>query len=365
MCLRTSLFGGFLMVGIFLGSPFVSAQSGAVAEVNRLIKIFQGIATIIQGFIIIAVACAFLWFFWGLAEYIRKEGGLEEAKKKIFWGLIAIFVLTSIWGIVYFLGLIFLGNDPGTRGTTAIQTFRLPTSGGPPGGGSGPPPPPPPTPINGRCSTAVNSCIRGVLEDIADTTTHYRWVCAGRNGGTADRCDKRKSGGVEGPPAGLGEACGVRGCRGGLICVSALCVKCNSLSSSDPRRDSEQCNPPTGDPDPTTGDPDPTTGDPDPEDLHESVKRFFANAPASAQIYISLRNNPGFRGVDPDFVTDDTDVTAFHSLYMNRVGDQFDIVCHNGIRTRVAYPDPDTFLSEDRDGYTAFFRRCFGGTYDG
>ena len=109
-------------------TPSVSAQT-AVDEVQRIVDVLSAVLAVFDVLIIIAVACAFLFFFWGIATFIRSgnEGDkkLQEAKNKLFWGIIAIFVLTSVWGIVYFLGRVVIGGDPGS-GSTEIPIFELP-----------------------------------------------------------------------------------------------------------------------------------------------------------------------------------------------------------------------------------------------
>ena len=48
-----------------------------------------------------------------------------------------------------------------------------------------PVPEPEPDPIHGRCGTARNTCQAGTPNDsaVADTETHYRWICTGAQGG--------------------------------------------------------------------------------------------------------------------------------------------------------------------------------------
>jgi len=56
-----------------------------------------------------------LYFIYGIAEFIRKSGNgeeLEEAKQKIVWGIIALFVMVSFWGIVTLLTSDFFGESP-------------------------------------------------------------------------------------------------------------------------------------------------------------------------------------------------------------------------------------------------------------
>jgi len=54
----------------------------------------------------IVAGLALVVFFWGLAKFILKAGeesAREEGKQVMKWGIVALFVLVSIWGIVMFL----------------------------------------------------------------------------------------------------------------------------------------------------------------------------------------------------------------------------------------------------------------------
>lgn len=55
----------------------------------------------------VVVGLAFLVFTWGLAKFIFRVGGDEKAvlegKNLMKWGLIALFIMISIWGILRFI----------------------------------------------------------------------------------------------------------------------------------------------------------------------------------------------------------------------------------------------------------------------
>jgi len=56
----------------------------------------------------IIVGLALLIFIWGLIKFIFRVGGgdekaVQEGKKLMIWGLIALFIMISIWGILRFL----------------------------------------------------------------------------------------------------------------------------------------------------------------------------------------------------------------------------------------------------------------------
>jgi uncharacterized membrane protein len=49
-------------------------------------------------------ALALLYFFWGVVKYIRSEGqGKEDGRMIMVWGVVALFVISSVWGLVFFL----------------------------------------------------------------------------------------------------------------------------------------------------------------------------------------------------------------------------------------------------------------------
>lgn len=58
---------------------------------------------ILNPLILLFFAVAMLVFFWGIFQFIRSEtadAGREEGKKKIFWGLVGMFVMISAYGLI-------------------------------------------------------------------------------------------------------------------------------------------------------------------------------------------------------------------------------------------------------------------------
>ena len=55
----------------------------------------------------IAFAMCLLYFFWGIVKYMKNSAGseqaAEEAKKTMLWGVVALFVASSVWGIISFI----------------------------------------------------------------------------------------------------------------------------------------------------------------------------------------------------------------------------------------------------------------------
>jgi len=74
-------------------------------DTQHLILAFGGL---IKQIVNLLMAIAILVFVWGLVKFIFKIGGDEKAaaegKNFMGWGLLALFVIFSVWGIVNLLG---------------------------------------------------------------------------------------------------------------------------------------------------------------------------------------------------------------------------------------------------------------------
>ncbi len=71
---------------------------------KELIIAFGGI---INQLIYIVAGIALLYFFWGLAKFIFNSGSTdiqEEGKNIMKWGIITLFVMVSLFGILVFMG---------------------------------------------------------------------------------------------------------------------------------------------------------------------------------------------------------------------------------------------------------------------
>ena len=84
---------------------------------------FDSAYTILTDILIpLVFTLALFLFFWGVAKYIWSEGaGKEEGKKIMIWGVIALFVMSSVWGLVRFIRG-ELNIDGGTEGV--IPTIK-------------------------------------------------------------------------------------------------------------------------------------------------------------------------------------------------------------------------------------------------
>ena len=110
--------------------PFLALADFNGGYVTGAINSIGGWITTAIGFI---MALAFLVFAWGLIKYLLSAGDVtaqKEAKGFMIWGIIILFVMVSVWGIVS-----ILQNLTGAQSSTVITSPTIPgvTNTGPSG----------------------------------------------------------------------------------------------------------------------------------------------------------------------------------------------------------------------------------------
>ena len=84
-----------LLLSVFPTSVFAAIYN-AQGLLVALLNLFNSLIYVVFGF-------ALVLFFWGLAKFILKSGdekSHEDGRRLMFWGVIALFVMASIWGII-------------------------------------------------------------------------------------------------------------------------------------------------------------------------------------------------------------------------------------------------------------------------
>lgn len=121
----------FLKSASFVVATYLLAFTGVFAQTNNTTvdPNFSWIKTTIEAFgsfiallIPIFIALAFLVFVWGLISFILASGdeaAKDEGKRRMIWGVIALFVITAIWGILALLRGITATDD----GTAEYPTW--------------------------------------------------------------------------------------------------------------------------------------------------------------------------------------------------------------------------------------------------
>ncbi len=104
-----------IISAVLFSAPFL-----ALADNTQVTGIFSLIDNIVKPLIARAgpllIALAVLYFLYGVIKYVMAAGDEEKqgaAKSIILWGIVCIFVMVSVWGLVNFLvGSFNLNNSP-------------------------------------------------------------------------------------------------------------------------------------------------------------------------------------------------------------------------------------------------------------
>ena len=86
---------------------FAAAQSGG--NLGNILNLVGSVGQIVQYIIPILVGVAIAFFFWGLIKYIR-EPEKADGKKIMIAGILSLFIMVSLWGIIQFAQSSLLGS---------------------------------------------------------------------------------------------------------------------------------------------------------------------------------------------------------------------------------------------------------------
>ncbi len=107
----------YTLIGLLAFAPvFVFAQS--LPNVTAFLCSILGILNLV---ILIVGALAIIYFFWGLVKFIGSAGDAKtraDSQQKMVWGIVALFVMFSIYGIINWLGNA-VAITPNLSGTAA------------------------------------------------------------------------------------------------------------------------------------------------------------------------------------------------------------------------------------------------------
>jgi hypothetical protein len=84
---------------------------------DKLQDILQKLIEMMQSIVYLLISAAVLGFIWGILKYLTSGSSSEQRKNSVAYmtyGVIALLVITSVWGFVYMLGSLLgikLNND--------------------------------------------------------------------------------------------------------------------------------------------------------------------------------------------------------------------------------------------------------------
>ncbi len=99
----------------------VFAFAAEPVNISGLAGLLRSIHTLISLTIPVLIALGVLGFMWGIVLYLFGKNK-EEGKTFMLWGIIALFVMTSVWGLVGILrGTLFGSSQDSVRNVSIPQ----------------------------------------------------------------------------------------------------------------------------------------------------------------------------------------------------------------------------------------------------
>ncbi|MFA6608748.1 MAG: hypothetical protein WCT07_02460 [Candidatus Paceibacterota bacterium] len=133
--LRALIITSLITVPLIASAQGLNAEGGLI-KISDLVDTFTG--TVVRSVGTLLATMAMVAFFYGIVQFIwgTREGKpdvMTKGKNFMLWGLIALFVMFSVWGIVQYVQNIF-----GIQGANVISipSIQFRSSGGLPTGGS-------------------------------------------------------------------------------------------------------------------------------------------------------------------------------------------------------------------------------------
>ena len=99
------------------------AQTSAITDVNSLSNRLIGLGNM---FTYLLIAAAVIFIIWNVVIYLIKggeEGARTKAGQSILWGVVGLFVILSIWGLVNILLNTFRTTPP-TNSIPQVQNVN-------------------------------------------------------------------------------------------------------------------------------------------------------------------------------------------------------------------------------------------------
>lgn len=110
--------------GLLAFGPMMAFAAAPTVDVSFINTVATQLATAVKTLIPLVFGLAVLYFFWGIAKYILAAGDPEKAKEGksiMIYGVIAIAVMASIWGLVSWLQGV---TGVGTTATGTVPSYQ-------------------------------------------------------------------------------------------------------------------------------------------------------------------------------------------------------------------------------------------------
>lgn len=94
---------------------------------RTIVEIIIFFTNVVNAIIPIIIALAVIYFLWGIFKYVFANGEVDKkaAKGVMVYGIFALFVMVSVWGLVNLIGSLFDFEVGGTLETERKSTSEL------------------------------------------------------------------------------------------------------------------------------------------------------------------------------------------------------------------------------------------------
>jgi K+-transporting ATPase A subunit len=86
-------------------------------------KLIISVTHVVSLLLPLSVILALAYFLWGLTQFIfnaGSEANVKVGRDRMFWGVVTLFVMISVWGLVSFLGGVFNVNTRTSGGGGSV-----------------------------------------------------------------------------------------------------------------------------------------------------------------------------------------------------------------------------------------------------
>jgi len=122
----TAVGSGILLPGIAMASSHVGViVPTGNPDLGRLGSLLNQLYNILNDIILPGIlVLALIFFMWGVAMFILGAGDpekREQGKHIMIWGIVALFVIVAVWGIVFWLANLFGVSVGGTAPVPGVN----------------------------------------------------------------------------------------------------------------------------------------------------------------------------------------------------------------------------------------------------
>jgi len=113
--------------GLLSAMPLLAFAAPTGQNIGYITSLLDNATSILNKVVVLLIAFAVVWFIYNVVKYSMAgdEEGKEAAKQQMIWGIIALAVIISIWGLVNLLQSVF-GVQEGTNSFNGSASNLLP-----------------------------------------------------------------------------------------------------------------------------------------------------------------------------------------------------------------------------------------------